>query len=178
MISGTAPLAEAEKLAFAEDENAGGPELIDGAVIPTRRRDDPFTLILHEHPDLDCVASAYLASAYLTTGSFPGAAEALGRYVDKVDEGALGLTLANPFGPVVRGWAAVERTVDRAAANYAGGRVSGFEEVSRYETPVGSLVALRLHDRSGGGAGRYSVAPASHPSFPDRRGRGGSRKPD
>jgi hypothetical protein len=73
------------------------PELIDGAVVPTRRRDDPFTLVLHEHPDLDCVASAYLASAYLTTGSFPGGAEALGRYVDKVDEGALGLTLANPF---------------------------------------------------------------------------------
>ena len=44
------------------------------------------------------------------------------------------VTLANPFGPAVRGWASVERTVDRAAANYAGGRVSGFEEVSRYET--------------------------------------------
>jgi hypothetical protein len=73
------------------------PELIDGAVVPTRRRDDPFTLVLHEQPDLDCAASAYLASAYLTTGSFPTAAEALGRYVDKVDEGALGLTLANPF---------------------------------------------------------------------------------
>jgi hypothetical protein len=73
------------------------PELIDGAVAPTRHRDDPFTLVLHEHPDLDCVASAYLASAYLTTGSFPGGAEALGRYVDKVDEGALGLTLSNPF---------------------------------------------------------------------------------
>ncbi len=54
------------------------PELIDAAVVLTRRRDDPFTLVLHEHPDLDCVASAYLACAYLATGSFPGGAEALG----------------------------------------------------------------------------------------------------
>ena len=73
------------------------PELIDGAIVPTRRRDDPFTLVVHEQPDLDCVASAYLAAAYLTTSSFPGGAEALGHYVDKVDEGLLGLTLSNPF---------------------------------------------------------------------------------
>jgi serine/threonine protein kinase len=73
------------------------PELIDAAVVPTRRPGDPFTLVLHEHPDLDCVASAYLATAYLTTGSFPTGCEALGRYVDKVDEGALGLTLSNPY---------------------------------------------------------------------------------
>jgi hypothetical protein len=73
------------------------PELIDGAVAPARRRGDPFTLVVHERPDLDCLGSAYLAAAYLTTSSFPGGAEALGHYVDKVDEGLLGLTLSNPF---------------------------------------------------------------------------------
>ncbi|HEX5272814.1 MAG TPA: hypothetical protein VFW33_20090 [Gemmataceae bacterium] len=73
------------------------PDLIDGAVVPARRGDDPFTLVVHERPDLDCAAAAYLASAYLTAGSFPGGAEALGRYVDRVDGGVLGLTLSNPF---------------------------------------------------------------------------------
>jgi hypothetical protein len=89
------------------------PELIDGAVVPTRRPDDSFTLIVHERPDLDCVASAYLASAYLTTGAFPGGAEALGHYVDKVDEGLLGLTLSNPFAL----YAAYSRLTDRLASD-------------------------------------------------------------
>jgi hypothetical protein len=73
------------------------PSLVDGAVAPQRGPDVPFTLVLHEEPDLDCVASAYLVVAYLTTGAFPPDAQALARYVDKVDEGSLGMTLANPF---------------------------------------------------------------------------------
>jgi hypothetical protein len=91
------------------------PELIDGAVVPARRRDDPFTLVVHEQPDLDCVSSAYLASAYLTTSSFPGGAEALAHYVDKVDEGLLGLTLANPFAL----YAAYSRLADNISAEAA-----------------------------------------------------------
>jgi hypothetical protein len=43
------------------------------------------------------VAAAYLALAYLSTGKFPPGAEALARYVDKVDQGSLGMTLANPY---------------------------------------------------------------------------------
>jgi len=72
------------------------PELIDSAAALQRDPASPFTIVLHKQPDLDCVASAYLAIARLTTGSYPEGAEALVRYVDKVDEGALGVSLANP----------------------------------------------------------------------------------
>jgi ketosteroid isomerase-like protein len=40
------------------------------------------------------------------------------------------VTLANPFGPPVRGWSNVSATLDRAAANYQDGEVVGFENVS------------------------------------------------
>ena len=40
------------------------------------------------------------------------------------------VTLANPFGPPVRGWSNVSATLDRAAANYRDGEVVGFENVS------------------------------------------------
>src|SRR5262249_36399175 len=73
------------------------PELIEGAVNPRRHADDAFTLVLHEQPDLDGVAASALAIAYLTTGTFPPGAEALVRYIDKVDDGSLGMSLANPY---------------------------------------------------------------------------------
>jgi hypothetical protein len=72
------------------------PELVDASAAPGREPSAPFTIVLHRHPDLDCVASAFLAIARLTTGGFPQGSEALVRYVDKVDEGALGLSLTNP----------------------------------------------------------------------------------
>jgi ketosteroid isomerase-like protein len=40
------------------------------------------------------------------------------------------VTLANPFGPPVRGWSEVSATLDRAAANYRDGEIVGFENVS------------------------------------------------
>jgi ketosteroid isomerase-like protein len=40
------------------------------------------------------------------------------------------VTLANPFGPPVRGWREVAATLDRAAENYRDGEVVGFEKVS------------------------------------------------
>jgi len=48
------------------------------------------------------------------------------------------VTLANPFGPPVRGWEAVSATLDRAATKYQDGEVAGFENVS---TVVGSDLA-------------------------------------
>jgi hypothetical protein len=73
------------------------PDLVDGAVAPDRKPDEPFTVVLHERPDLDAVASSFLAIAYLADGRPPPGAGLLARYTDRVDEGALGLTLANPF---------------------------------------------------------------------------------
>jgi ketosteroid isomerase-like protein len=45
------------------------------------------------------------------------------------------VTLANPFGPPVRGWREVSATLDRAAENYRDGEVVGFENVSTVITP-------------------------------------------
>jgi hypothetical protein len=85
------------------------PDLVAAAVSPDRRADDPFTVVLHERPDLDAVASAFLAVAHLADGRPPSGAEALVRYVDRVDEGSLGLTLANPFSL----YSAYRRLADR-----------------------------------------------------------------
>jgi hypothetical protein len=73
------------------------PEFVAGSAPSGRKPEDPLTIVLHEQPDLDCLASAYLAAAYLTSGEFPDGSDALARYAAKVDEGALGMTLANPF---------------------------------------------------------------------------------
>jgi hypothetical protein len=72
------------------------PELVAGALDPRRSAGDPFTIVLHAMPDLDCIASAYLAIAYLADGAFPSGAEALAHYVAKVDEGVIGLSRENP----------------------------------------------------------------------------------
>jgi hypothetical protein len=62
------------------------------------------------------------------------------------------VTLANPFGPVARGRAAVEKRLDAAAANYTDDRLTGFDHVSKYETPeLAYLVAVeRYHGAAGG----------------------------
>lgn len=73
------------------------PELLAGAVRRPRKARDPFTIALHEHPDLDCLASAYLAVTYLTTGAFPQGAAALASYVDEIDAGYLGHSQDNPY---------------------------------------------------------------------------------
>lgn len=44
-------------------------------------------------------------------------------------------TLANPFGPVAKGWTQITETMDRAAANYREGGASGFETAARCVTP-------------------------------------------
>lgn len=45
------------------------------------------------------------------------------------------VSLANPFGPPVRGWSQVADTMRRAALNYRDGRALGFELTSEYATP-------------------------------------------
>ena len=45
------------------------------------------------------------------------------------------VTLANPFGPPVRGWKQVSARLDLAASNYRGGRDYEFENISTVITP-------------------------------------------
>jgi ketosteroid isomerase-like protein len=44
------------------------------------------------------------------------------------------VTLANPFGPPVRGWDEVAQTLERAASHYRDGEATGFENVAKYVT--------------------------------------------
>jgi ketosteroid isomerase-like protein len=45
------------------------------------------------------------------------------------------VSLANPFGPPVRGWDEVARTMERAASNLKEGGMDAFEELAKYVTP-------------------------------------------
>ena len=61
-------------------------------------------------------------------------------------------TLANPFGPVASGWAQVEATMDRAAANYRDGRASGFETIATCVTSeLAYLVEIEWFEAKVGG---------------------------
>jgi len=44
------------------------------------------------------------------------------------------VSLANPFGPPVRGWDEAARTMERAASNYRDGEIMGFENVAKFVT--------------------------------------------
>ena len=44
------------------------------------------------------------------------------------------VSLANPFGPPVRGWDEAARTMERAASNYRDGEIVGFENVAKFVT--------------------------------------------
>lgn len=68
------------------------PELVRAAAASG----EPVTVVLHEHPDLDCVAASYLAAALLSTGSLPPYADKLAEYLDRVDSGAPMFTLRRP----------------------------------------------------------------------------------
>jgi hypothetical protein len=72
------------------------PKLID-AVVQRFQANDRFHLVMHDNPDLDCVAAAYLVSEYLTTGRFPAGAPCLAHYVDGADRGESWLALEQPF---------------------------------------------------------------------------------
>ena len=69
-------------------------------------------------------------------------------------------TLANPFGPPVRGWAQIEPTMARAATNYREGEATGFERVSAYETAeLAYIVEIeRFLAKVGGASARTQLA--------------------
>ena len=68
------------------------------------------------------------------------------------------VSLANPFGPVVRGWTDVAATMERAASNYRDGEIIGFENIAKYVTAdLAYIVEVeRIKARIGG---REEVTP-------------------
>src|SRR5215216_908135 len=80
------------------------------------------------------------------------------------------VTVANPFGPPVRGWSEVSATLNRAAENYRDGEVVGFENVS---TGIGSRLHGRGRELPGAGWAERRRSPrwrfGSRPSFGARR---------
>src|SRR5262245_14930333 len=73
------------------------PEFVAASLSPRRQPEDRFTIVVQARPDLDAVAAAWLSMRYLGEGRFPDGADALARYLDKVNEGALGMSSAQPF---------------------------------------------------------------------------------
>jgi ketosteroid isomerase-like protein len=61
-------------------------------------------------------------------------------------------TLANPFGPPVRGWNDIAKTMDRAAEVYREGEAIGFELISEFATSdLGYVVEIeRFRSKIGG----------------------------
>jgi ketosteroid isomerase-like protein len=62
------------------------------------------------------------------------------------------VTLGNPFGPFVRGFDQVARTMERAAEHYRDGHAVGFDLIARYESPdLACIVEVeRVEARMGG----------------------------
>jgi ketosteroid isomerase-like protein len=70
------------------------------------------------------------------------------------------VSLANPFGPVARGWEQVAATMERASSLYRDGKVTGFENIAKYVTP--ELAYIVEEERfSIKVAGREEVSPVA-----------------
>jgi ketosteroid isomerase-like protein len=70
------------------------------------------------------------------------------------------VTVANPFGPPVRGWREVSATLDRAAKNYQDGEAVGVENVSTVITPdLAYILEVESYRARVGGAAE--LAPVS-----------------
>jgi ketosteroid isomerase-like protein len=88
---------------------------------------------------------------------FPRAATAFAQGdpepVKRLFSGADDVTLANPFGPPVRGWAAVARALDYASSRFSEGHVSEITNIASYVTSelATSLDMETWHARVGGG---------------------------
>jgi len=78
-----------------------------------------------------------------------GDPEPMKRLFSKADD----VTLANPFGPAVRGWAAVARALDYASSRFRKGHVSEITNIASYVTPelATNLDTEKWHACVGGG---------------------------
>jgi ketosteroid isomerase-like protein len=68
------------------------------------------------------------------------------------------VTLANPLGPVVRGWEQVAATGERAASQVRDGELVGFDIVAKYVTPELAYMVWVERNKAKVG-GRQDVAP-------------------
>jgi len=70
------------------------------------------------------------------------------------------VSLANPFGPPVRGWEQAAQTMERAASRYRDGEIVGFENVAKYVTPeLAYIVEVERYKAKVGGG--EELAPIS-----------------
>jgi ketosteroid isomerase-like protein len=70
------------------------------------------------------------------------------------------VSLANPFGPPVRGWEQAAETMERAASRYRDGEITGFENVAKYVTPeLAYIVEVERYQAKVGG--REDIAPVA-----------------
>jgi len=68
------------------------------------------------------------------------------------------VTLANPFGPPVRGWEQVAATMEHSASNIREGEITGFETIARRRTPELAYFVWVERNRGKLG-GRQDMAP-------------------
>jgi ketosteroid isomerase-like protein len=68
------------------------------------------------------------------------------------------VSLANPFGPPVRGWEQVAHRQERGASNYRDGEIYDFETVAKYVTPELAYVCW-VERTNGKVGGREEVTP-------------------
>jgi ketosteroid isomerase-like protein len=58
------------------------------------------------------------------------------------------VTLANPYGPPVRGWSGVAETLERTAARLRDGELVGSEIIAKYVTPALAYVVSLVWERA------------------------------
>ena len=68
----------------------------------------------------------YHAAADEFSRGDPGPAKQIFSHSDDV-------TIANPWGPAVRGWSKVSEALEVAASKFREGKVTGIDEIARYE---------------------------------------------
>jgi ketosteroid isomerase-like protein len=68
------------------------------------------------------------------------------------------VSLANPFGPPVRGWEQAAQTMERAASRYRDGEIVGFENVGKHVTSeLACIVEVERYQAKVGG--REYISP-------------------
>jgi ketosteroid isomerase-like protein len=67
------------------------------------------------------------------------------------------VSLANPFGPAVRGWDESARAMEGSASNYRDGEIVGFENVAKYVTSeLACIVEMERYRAKVGGGEDFS----------------------